>query len=329
MAASAALALAPGANAQFNGPAHDTVAFSCQTVTFSYEGFPQANGNTVTEIVYVDGAPYITRTFSFDGPSGSDAVTLDLPPGHHKLDARAKWKTNGVKGGHDQPDFGGVRCGAEPSFTVEKLQRGTPRSPFTTSTVFGARRQTIDYEIVVKNTGNVPLVLSGFSDPRCDAGTVAGGPGSTALAPGEASTYTCTHRLTPEDQALGTYENTATVTATPPSGDGAPLSEPSNPVLVDLPHDTATPTCSEITFTFAGFPDLPGNTVSEFVRVDRELVVSTSYTFDGPTGSNSIALALPPGHHSIDAWARWHTNGASGGHDEHIEGGILCEAPPE
>ena len=56
---------------------------------------------------------------------------------------------------------------------------------FTASPLTGKVGQTVDYEIVVKNTGNVPLTLSNFSydrahveaaitsDPDCDSGTVS------------------------------------------------------------------------------------------------------------------------------------------------------------
>jgi hypothetical protein len=119
---------------------------------------------------------------------------------------------------------------AEPAFTIEKLQEiaGT-KTGFTSSPLKGAIGQVVDYEIVVKNTGIVPEQLSGFTDPHCDPGTEAGGPGSSALAPGQATTYTCNHMLT----AVGAYTNEATVTAT--TVGGAPLTKTSNQVLVEVP----------------------------------------------------------------------------------------------
>jgi hypothetical protein len=102
---------------------------------------------------------------------------------------------------------------ATPSFTIEKLQQIAGSSTgFTTATLTGLIGQTADYEIRVMNTGNVPLSLSKFSDPQCDAGTLAGGPGSAQLAVGESTTYTCSHLLASQ----GSLVNVATVTATPP-----------------------------------------------------------------------------------------------------------------
>ena len=99
-----------------------------------------------------------------------------------------------------------VNVPAEPSFTIEKLQeiKGSGAG-FTSSTLTGKLGQAVDYEIVVKNTGNVELTFSEFTDAGCEA--IAGGPGTKALAPGESSTYTCDHEL-----SVGSYSNEATVT---------------------------------------------------------------------------------------------------------------------
>ncbi|MHB8240537.1 MAG: DUF7507 domain-containing protein [Solirubrobacteraceae bacterium] len=213
---------------------------------------------------------------------------------------------------------------ARPSFTIEKLQQTHASGGFTTEVLFGARRETVTYEIVVRNTGNVRLEFHEFVDGRCDVGTLSGGP-SGPLAPGASATYTCTHRLTPQDQALGVYENEATVTATPPPGDGPRLTQTSNPVLVELPHDDVEFSCTSVTLSFANFPDVLGNTVTEIVYVDRAPILTTTFSFDGPSGSNTIPLELPPGHHSIDVRARWKA-GVNGGHDQHLEGGLRCVA---
>jgi hypothetical protein len=80
---------------------------------------------------------------------------------------------------------------------------------------------TIDYEIQVTNTGNVPLTLS-LNDPHCDAGTIQGPAvisgtlNGDVLSPGGQAQYTCSHRLVKGDPA--SFTNVATVTGTPPSG---------------------------------------------------------------------------------------------------------------
>jgi uncharacterized repeat protein (TIGR01451 family) len=115
-------------------------------------------------------------------------------------------------------------------FSVEKFQKivgGT--GEFTTSPLTGASGQTVEYQITAKNTGNVALVFGSLQDPQCDAGTIAGGPGTTPVAPGASTTFTCTHLLT----APGKVINIATITGTP-SG-GSPLTKESNPVEVTVP----------------------------------------------------------------------------------------------
>jgi hypothetical protein len=121
---------------------------------------------------------------------------------------------------------------AEPAFTIEKLQEiAGSKAGFTTSEITGEVTQTVDYEIIVKNTGNVPLTFSEFTDEKCDSGTIAGGPGG-ALGPGESATYTCNHLLNPADKLAGTYTNTASDTGTP-SG-GGPITHTSNTVVAKV-----------------------------------------------------------------------------------------------
>jgi hypothetical protein len=184
----------------------------------------------------------------------------------------------------------------------------------------------VRYEVVVSNTGNVPLTLGPLQDARCDPGTIAGGP-EGPLGVGETASYTCTHELTPADQAFGLYENVARVIATPPPGDGPPITEESNPVLVQLPHDTVSFGCKAIVFDYSDFPDAPGNTVTEYVSVDHETVIVKSFAFDGPSGSDIVTLDLPPGAHKLDGRAHWRTNGAHGAHDQNLRGRLVCTGP--
>ena len=122
----------------------------------------------------------------------------------------------------------------EPSFTIEKLQeiKGSGTG-FKTSPLTGEIGQTVDYEIVVKNTANVPETFSPLTDAKCDESTIAGGPGSSPVAPGESTTYTCDHVLT----KVGAYTNEATVTGE--SVSGIPLTQTSNQVLVEVPAKPA------------------------------------------------------------------------------------------
>jgi uncharacterized repeat protein (TIGR01451 family) len=120
----------------------------------------------------------------------------------------------------------------EPAFTIEKQQE-VGGSGFTAAPLTGLLGETVHYRILVKNTAEVPETLGSFTDPHCDAGTIAGGPGAEALAPGATATFTCSHVLT----EVGVYTNQASVTAT--TAGGTPLTETSNLVEVNVPVEVA------------------------------------------------------------------------------------------
>jgi len=122
----------------------------------------------------------------------------------------------------------------EPAFTIEKLQRIGSSASFTTATLTAAAGSTIEYEIIVRNTGNVSLKLSGFSDANCDPGTISGGPGAGELMPGSSSTFTCTRVL----GGAGTYVNAATVTGAGTAPGEMPMTITSNKVETVVPSNS-------------------------------------------------------------------------------------------
>lgn len=445
--------------------AESNVTFTCKTFTFNFTGFPEKPKNTVHLSIRVDGVTQ-TATYQFNGSTGTYTFTVNLSPGHHSVDGKATWNTNGVKGGNDRTLAGGLNCGAEPEYTLQKLQKKDGSSePYTTAQLVNKPRELgqIDYEIVFKNTGNVPLTFSNFrdpkcdegsitggagenpvppqgtitffcfhvltaadaeagfytntatitaepnggppktqesntvevllppptpgfsivkkqkleptttspkypgsgpyttevlkqghvgqavsyeiiidntgnvpltfgplSDPKCDGGTITGGPGATEVQPGESTVWHCSHTLTEADRSAGKYTNAASDTGTPKEGDGEPVTHESNTVEVEVPapNNTVEFTCKSVTFFFTGFPNLPGNTVTMSVRVDGKVVATKTYTFNGPTGSYTFSLNLGPGHHTIDAKSSWNTNQFKGGRDITDQGGIVCNAEP-
>jgi hypothetical protein len=111
-----------------------------------------------------------------------------------------------------------------PAFVLEKQQRigGGNYGPLPLNGEVG---QTVEYEVVARNTGNTTLTFSEFDDPYCD-GTIGGGPDGMAVAPGATTTWTCTRMLSNE----GTFVNVATVVGTAPGG--SPKMEASQPVEV-------------------------------------------------------------------------------------------------
>jgi hypothetical protein len=206
---------------------------TCTHVHWTFTNLPVTPQGTVTvvEVLRVDGSRHRT-TFSIDGQNGSQTTAIDALPGPSAISAVARWRV-GKLGGH-LSIHAKLTCAPDPALSVLALQEIAGGGSYTTSPLSGLAGQTVDYEMLVQNTGNVPLTLGGFTDAHCDAGTLSGGPGGAALAPEASTSYTCTHLLDAADQAAGSYSNTAAVTGTPPPGEGSPVTHGSNTLVVDV-----------------------------------------------------------------------------------------------
>ena len=75
---------------------HGTVQLTCTGVTWTYSGFPEAQGNAVTEAIFVDHSELSAALAVFDGLTGSHTTPLMQSPGRHRFKVRAKWHTNGL-----------------------------------------------------------------------------------------------------------------------------------------------------------------------------------------------------------------------------------------
>lgn len=310
-----------------NKRANGEVIATCTSVTFVYTGFPEANNNMVHEKIFVHGTLVYEGEYSFNGTTGSNTIPVTVPAGLGMVDGRASWDTNGFRSGFDIATA--LNC-SKPAFTIEKEQEveGSGEG-FTTQPVVAGPGKTVLYKITVKNTGNTPLTFGALTDTHCSG--LTGGP-TGPLAPGESATYFCSHTIVEADEKAETYENSATVTATPPKGEGSTVKHTSNTVVVKFPSPHERPngevsaTCSSITFTYRKFPNLPNNTVTEKVFVHGELILTKLFHFNGPSGSDTIAITVPPGIGMVDGRAKWNTNGFQGGWDVAI--GIRCNATP-
>src|SRR5437660_7189686 len=118
-----------------------TITVSCQAVTYTFAGFPEANNNTITETIKVDGVLIHKGTFVFNGPSGSNTVAINVPPGQHEIKAHAGWNTNGISGEKDVKAI--LTCGPppEPAFTIEKQQRLKGEGGYTPAALTGESGQ--------------------------------------------------------------------------------------------------------------------------------------------------------------------------------------------
>jgi hypothetical protein len=193
-------------------------------------------------------------------------------------------------------------CGCEPPFTIEKLQEiAGSKAGFTKSRLTGAIGQTVDYEIVVLNTGAVSQTLSEFTDPHCDEGTISGG--TSRVLPEASTTYTCSHVL----NGLGIFTNVASVTGTPLVG--MPVTRTSNEVVVEVPSQPPPPPAPS--FTIEKLQEIAGSgkgfTTSSLTgavgqTVDYQILVNN-------TGNEALNLSTPI--------------------DEHCDNGTLAGGPAE
>ncbi|WP_284254231.1 DUF7507 domain-containing protein [Pseudolysinimonas kribbensis] len=151
--------------------------------------------------------------------------------------------------------------------------------------------QTITYDFVVTNTGNVTM-----SDIAIDDSTFTG-TGSlptptcaqTTLAPGEQTLCTADYTLSGGDVDAGSVSNTATVTGTPPGSEIPVPSEPST-IVVPTPEapgitlsKTATPTTVDAAGQSVTYSFLVTNTGN--VTLSAIDVPETTFTGTGTLGA--------------------------------------------
>jgi hypothetical protein len=269
---------------------HAVITFTCTGIKWEYSEFPNLPGNMVTEKVTVEHVHYAPLQLTFDGSTFTNFTPFQAPPGHFVIDAGGRWEkktANGIHGAFDVHTE--AHCSATPGLSAEKLQKiAGAGGEYTTGALNGAVGQTVDYEILVHNTGNVPLTLSSVSDPGCDAGTVTGGSEGTPLAVEASTTYLCTHVLSSADQLSGSHSNTVTVTGTPPEGEGAPVSAPTNTVLVTVPPPESPTTTEEVpTTTPPGETGVAGSKTSSPTGGNTDTTTTGTTPKGGTTGSES------------------------------------------
>jgi hypothetical protein len=333
VAAALFAAMTAGAARAEGGRENVSEVATCNSLTFKFKGFPNANNNTVTERVTIKQNGTSTVVFEglfvFNGPEGENTVSVTMPPGSAGLDGEVFWNTNGFKGGVDILTT--LNC-SRPAYTIAKFQRIKGGSTaYTQATLIGEVGSVIEYEIIVSDTGNTKLTLENFEDKRC-TNISAGPPGP--LSPGETWTYTCEHVVVPADLAAGVYANQATVTGTPPKGQGAKKTMKSNIVKVKFngehgrENGEEEATCKAITFRLKNFPNAPGNKVKEIIRIRGKIYAIVEFEFNGPTGENTVPIkVVPPGPATIDGEVVWNTNGSKGGFDIGFQ--LTCKAEPE
>jgi hypothetical protein len=64
--------------------------------------------------------------------------------------------------------------------------------------------------------------------------------------------------------------------------------------------------CTSATFTYAHFSDSGTRTVNETVAIDGTQVAAQPFTFEGSTGTDTIAITVPVGTHTVSTHTDWH-----------------------
>ncbi|MCK7555991.1 DUF11 domain-containing protein [Chitinophaga sedimenti] len=125
-------------------------------------------------------------------------------------------------------DISGTTAGNNDS-TILVLQSAGAITLTKAATNTGAKAgDVINYELVLKNVGNVTLSNFVVADAGADAGSIT--PATIAnLAPGASANITATHTLTQADVDRGIYRNQASVSAVDPQGNAVSLAGSDDP----------------------------------------------------------------------------------------------------
>ncbi len=191
------------------------------------------------------------------------------------------------------PSTATVTATQTPALTVVKSVTST--GPYNTV------GQTVTYQFVAKNTGNVTLTTVGINDTQtAPAGALTSGPtctglttptatcsgSSTTLAPGQSATFTATYTLTQADLNNGSVNDSATATGTPPTG--SPITSSPSTASVTVAQSPALTVVKSVTST--GPYNTVGQTVAyQFVATNTGNVTLTGVgvadTQTAPAGS--------------------------------------------
>jgi hypothetical protein len=68
--------------------------------------------------------------------------------------------------------------------------------------------------------------------------------------------------------------------------------------------------CTAATYSYVRFPATSTDVV-ETVSIDGTVVATQTFTFTGPTGTDTVAIAVPPGTHTVNAHAEWQRKGVT------------------
>ncbi|HEY3338144.1 MAG TPA: GEVED domain-containing protein [Propionicimonas sp.] len=177
---------------------------------------------------------------------------------------------------------------------------------------------TQPYSFIVTNTGNVTVTAMSVTDPKAAGLTCP----ATALAPGASTTCTATHALTQAEVDAGHVANTASVTATPPSGMTAPTASDSTDTTIaqtaaiSLDKQAGVPSGATpgSTIAYSFIVTNTGNVTLTAVAISDAQVtaVSCPVTTLTPGASTTCAASYPITQADLDAGVVTNTATATG-----------------
>ncbi len=156
---------------------------------------------------------------------------------------------------------------------------------------------TLSYEFLVENTGNVTLSSVGVTDPTVGAVTCP----ATVLAPGETTTCTATYVVTLADANAGSILNTATATGTDPNGTDVTDDDTVTTPVIQNPAISLTKTfIANADEDGSGGVSINDTLTYEFVATNTGDVTLVAVQITDPLAGLSVLTCVPPQPATLD-----------------------------
>jgi len=173
-------------------------------------------GDIVQASVKPVGEPWVKPAAVSEDESSSPQVAVNAAG-----DATAVW-TRYIGSGFGKFIVQAAQYSPSTAFTIETLQKLSAEPTYTKTELNGEVADTVEYEIIVKNTGSTSLKFGALKDSACESISPAG---PTELEASTEETFTCTHKLAP----FVKYSNEASIEGSEGTG-----TKTSNSVTVAL-----------------------------------------------------------------------------------------------
>ena len=188
------------------------------TYTFTVENTGNVTLTTVGVTDPLSGLSAITCPVSSLAPGDDTECTATYTLTQTDVDAGSVINTATATGtpptGPDVSDTDPATVDLSPAAELTLAKTGSLAD--TNSDGVDSEGDIVTYTFTVENTGNVTLTTVGVTDPMSGLSAITCP--TTTLAPGAGTDCTATYALTQADVDAGQVDNTATATATPPTG---------------------------------------------------------------------------------------------------------------